>query len=183
MGDKTCLGCRKRVVEVKLGFMPRSLCGKCFCRTVEKRIRRYIRLKYPFKKEDTLTILDDNSLDAKVLIFAMENLQKDFPFKLRIVKSAPCKGKVAVPWNLDDSAASFVESVVFKTAFKMPLAPLSVIHPDEIRIFSKIKGIKGPAGKRLSIRGKKVLEGLNKMEEKHPDIKFSILNFLSEINP
>ena len=170
------------MAEIKLGFMPRALCGKCFCRTVEKRIRRYIRLKYPLKKEDTLNIMDDNSLDAKVLIFAMKNLQEDFPFKLKALKAAPRGGMIAFPWNLDDAAASFVEGVIFKKAFKMPPAPLSVVHPEEIKIFAKIKGIKGSPGKRLGCRGKQVLGGLNKLEEKHPDIKFSILNFFSEIN-
>ena len=178
MGENNCRGCRKRKIEVQLGFMPRGLCRECFCNNVEKRIRKYIRLSCPLKKGDTLSVLDDRSLEAQVLLFALKNLERDFPFKMRVIKRKPRNiTRLVLPWNLDDTVVSFLKGVTLGTPQQKAIAPLSVVHSKEVRLFAKYRGLRSPSRDRIGKEGRIILRELNKIEKNHPNVKFSVLNF------
>ncbi|MBW2988461.1 hypothetical protein KY318_03035, partial [Candidatus Woesearchaeota archaeon] len=111
-----CPGCKKREAKVKLSCMPRALCPECFCRNIERRIRKQLRLDGGLSKHDTLVVVDDGSYEARVAKHVLEGLRKDFPFELKIVKRVTytnLKGAKLVSLdNLEHTAVKLIKQVI-----------------------------------------------------------------------
>ena len=83
---------------------------------IEKRIRKELRIKKLIKKNDKLLIIDDNSYDSKNLMYLIKNIIGNLPVDIKVKKGKYVpgkkinfKGKVIVPWNLDDEISLFLK--------------------------------------------------------------------------
>ena len=74
----TCFMCGKKP-ETDLKHL-RPLCKLCFCRTIEKRIRKYARINKIFKKNDRILVTDN--LDH----YLVKSMIKDLPVKIFLKK-------------------------------------------------------------------------------------------------
>jgi hypothetical protein len=163
-----CKSCKRNDEEFFLAFMPRGLCGDCFLKNLHKRIRKNIRLNRIIKPKEKVEIINDDTLNSKVLLHFLTEFEKDMPFT--IVK----KSKVKIyPDDLLDADLAFLKKVMLKDKLKIKRAPLNVIHPEEIKIYAKIHKLKAKK-KVYSDDEKFIIKQLNILEKKYPSILFSI---------
>lgn len=179
-----CVKCSKKVV-----FNDLRLCRACFLNIVERRVRKEFRLKKLIRKHDSLLILDDNSYDAKNLIYLVKKIIGKMPVSLKIIKGKykpgtkiRFKGKVIVPWNLDDEVSLFLKyffenkKIKYVGHYDNIIKPLMVITADESKEFAKLMKFKFKDKKKDEIN-----EFLDKMEKKYPGTKFGIKKSIEQI--
>ena len=82
----------------------RMYCNKCYCRLIEKRVKRYARANKLFSKDDKLCIKDPN------LEHIVKQVVQGMPIKItkRCVKGS----KKVIFWTLDDENARFIDKFV-----------------------------------------------------------------------
>jgi len=178
-----CSRCNKKPVKARFpGTEP--LCENCFCRQIELRIRKYIRLNEVFKKDDNILIFD------KLSLFLVKRIIKGLPTKIFLKKEfidliANNKkdkklenfikdnkiNKVVVPWTLDNEICSFLEEIFFDNKNKIDYIKLFTnVRKEEIRLFAKFRNIKFVGIETND----KLTELLDSLEKKYPDVKFGL---------
>ncbi len=180
-----CVKCSKK----KVVFKDLRLCRSCFLEVIERRVRKEFRLKKLVKKHDSLLIIDDGSYDAKNLIYLTKKIIGKMPVSLKIKKGKykpgkriKFKGKIIVPFNLDDEVSLFLKyffenkKIKFIGHYDNIIKPLIVITDDESKTFAKIMKFKFKKKKK-----DKVNEFLDKMEKKYPGTKFGIKKSIGQI--
>ena len=152
----------------------RSICNSCFCRLLEKRVRKYARLNKLFKKGDRILVKGD------VNKYFVESILKDLPVKLFFKKNNNIN-KVVVEWTLDDEINEFVKALFLnkkvKKAGKTDVRLLKVLTDEEVKKFAKINKIKFKPNKK----DKAVQEFLDNVEAKHPNIKYNLLKNIDNL--
>jgi len=178
-----CVKCGKN----KVVFKDLRACRSCFLNIIEKRVRKEFRLKELVKKHDSLVILDDDTYDAKNLIYLVKKIIGKMPVDLKIRKGKfkigkKFKTKTIVPWNLDDEVSLFLEyffenkKVKHIGHYDNIVKPLVVVRDEESKAFAKIMKFKFKEKKKNSIE-----EFLDKMEKKYPGTKFGIKKSVEQI--
>jgi hypothetical protein len=107
----------------KLDFMTQKCCKSCFCRIVEKRIRKNIRVNKLFKSNDSVFVYDNSSVNSKIIIYIMNMLKEKMPFVLTIKKEISSKDlnenhKIILPINSDDCSDDFLTKL-FSSKFSL----------------------------------------------------------------
>jgi len=180
-----CVKCGKNNVY----FKDLRLCRSCFLNIVERRIRKEVRLKKLVRKHDSLLIIDDNSYDAKNLIYLVKKIIGKMPISLKIIKGKytidkkiKFKGKVIVPWNLDDEVSMFLKyffknkKIKYIGHYDNIIKPLIVITADESKQFARLMKFKFKDKKKDEIK-----EFLDKMEKRYHGTKFGIKKSIQQI--
>lgn len=178
-----CIKCGKN----KAVFKDLRVCRGCFLEIIEKRVRKEFRLKELVKKNDSLLIIDDNTYDAKNLIYLVKKIIGKMPVALKIKKEKyelgkKFKGKVMVPWNLDDEVSMFLsyffenKEIKYIGHYDNIIKPLIVVTDDESKAFAKIMKFKFKEKKKDYVK-----EFLDKIEEKYPGTKFGIKKSIQQI--
>ena len=148
----------------------RAICDKCFCKLLEKRIRKYARINKFFKKNDKLLVKGDMN---KYLIKSM-NLPVKFAKKNY--------NKIVMEWSLDDSINEFMGSLFndkkIGKVSKKEIRLLECATDQEIILFAKIKKLKFKANKK----NKDVQKFLEEVNERHTGAKFGLLRNIKELN-
>jgi hypothetical protein len=176
-----CLKCNKK--EKVKGF---EFCRNCFISIIEKRVRKELRVSEAIKRGDALLIIDDRSCSAKLNIQLIKKIVGDITeIKVKkqksfdINKKIDFKGKVIVPWNLDDEIILFMKCFLNNVPFKNlgnhdnSVKPLLCLKKDECELYCKLLGIKFEQKK--TEENKDIIEFVDKIEKKYPGSKFSIL--------
>jgi len=180
-----CVKCNKNKAIVKVS----NLCRKCFLEVIEKRVRKELRLKELIKKDDSLLIIDDESCDAKNLIFLIKKIIKGMPVNIKVKKGKylpdkkiSFKGKVIVPWSLDDEVSLFLKyffenkPIKYIDHYGNIIKPFIVVLDEESKLFAGFMKFKFKEKRKDSIK-----EFLDKMEKKYPGTKFSIRKSIRQI--
>ncbi|MBR9691171.1 hypothetical protein GOV06_00120 [Candidatus Woesearchaeota archaeon] len=152
----------------------RSICNRCFCKLIEKRVRKYSRINKLFKKNDRILVL------GNVSRYFLESMLKGLPVKLFFRKNNV--NKVVVEWTMDDEVNEFMKALFLgkkmKKAKKNEIKLLKVLTDDEVKKFAKIKKLKFKVNKR----DKDVQKFLDNVEKKHPNIKYNLLKNINVLN-
>jgi len=156
---------------------------------IEKRIRKELRLKELIKKHDKLLILDDNSYDSRNLRYLIKKIIGKMPVDIKVKKGKYIpstkirfKGKVIVPWNLDDEISLFLryffenKKIKYIGHYDNIIKPLIVITDDESKQLARYYKFKFKEKKKDSIK-----EFLDKMEKRYPGTKFGIKKSIEQI--
>lgn len=173
-----CIKCNtKAVVSLKhLG----SFCSKCFLSTIEKRIRKDLNINKVFAPHESVLVVNNSSLKAKLTVYFLNSISKSIPLKIDIKTAQPKKkyDKIITPCNLDDDISLFFESLA-RTG--EPIAQTKEVHllrtisNEEILITAKLLKIKGPFKKS------KLSGILDKLESRYPGSKFGLFNSIKEL--
>jgi len=183
-----CFKCKKNKAVVDL-FYIKNLCKSCFFKIIERRLRRYVRLNKFFKKNDKILIIDNLSF------YLVKKIIKDLPLKI-FFKKIPISSlnnkkiknyiknnkinKIVIPWTLDDEISLFLENIFLskKTKIKKNYVKLlRTLTDNELKLFAKFKNIKFKENKK----NKDIKKFLDKLEYKHPEIKFSLLKSINQL--
>ena len=81
-----------------------DLCGICFTRQVEKRVRREVRTRFPFSKGEKILVVDDGSTSGFVTLDILKRILQSMPVQLEIKEKASEEDfvqydKIVVPWH------------------------------------------------------------------------------------
>ncbi len=188
-----CFKCKKKAASIRLGHVPGRLCDGCFLKLIEKRVRKEVRLRKLFSRKDHILILNDKTKESLVSQYLLRSILKHLPVtflvfevenrfnisekKLKTIVKTDAVNKIVLPWSLEDEVEYFLSKMFGKLEFEKPKKPLRIkllrnVSDKEIEIFAKIKGFKYKKSKPYN---KDIREMLNKLEKKHPEIKFSVL--------
>ena len=170
MGCYLCGG--KGVIRQQKG---REICAKCFCRLIEKRIRKYSRINKCFSNKDRILVIGDLSR------YFVENIVGKRPVKLffrakedeSFIKKNKIN-KIAPNQTLDDEVNSFLEDVFNKKKRKIEKKHISLlanITDKEAKLFAKLRKIKFKPNKK----NKDIMKLLKELTKKHTHAKFSLM--------
>ena len=163
-----------------------NLCQNHFLELIEKRVRKGLRTQKLIKKNDKILFIDNKSKEYYVSNYLLKSIIKNLPVKIDTKKSkkltlASAKhNKIIIPWSLDDEAEEFLELIFNKKQplkfNKKALKLLGNVSEEEIELFAKIKRFKYKKTSKSKIK-----QMLDKMENKYPGYKFSLLNSIKQI--
>lgn len=165
-----------------------NLCNNCFTNTIEKRIRKNIRINKIFKNKDKILVFDDLSNDVlkgiikdspkELFLKKIKNIQQINKLQPYIKKNKI--NKIAISACLDDIVIKFLESFILnkknkKTKF---IDLFENLTSEELEKFSKIKRLN-----YLKIKKNKSIENfLNKIDHKYPGSKFNLLKMKKKLS-
>ncbi|MBN1502565.1 hypothetical protein JW930_03405 [Candidatus Woesearchaeota archaeon] len=182
-----CIKCGK-----KAGYRIQNnhLCQTCFSRTIEKRVRKELRLKRLIKKNDQILVLDDGSLNAQTSIYLLKKIIKGLPANIRTKKKKysvlggiinSTYNKIIIPWTLDHEIYYYLECLLngkcphylghYKLGNKLYIKLLLPITQEESKTYAEINKVsfKTPGTIRLSTQF-----SLDELEKEFPEIKYSL---------
>jgi len=61
-----CQKCKKANGEIKLPYLSLKLCKACFCKLIEKRVKKEIRSKKLINEKEKILLLDNNSKESRI---------------------------------------------------------------------------------------------------------------------
>lgn len=181
MTNMRCIRCKKDA-DVILPHL--SACNSCFCRIIEKRIRKQMRVNELFSKGETVHILDDQSAASAIISSLLPEVLSYKRIEFIICEKIPNNAaKAVLPWTLDDELNSALKSIFLGDEMIYPakrfdpaiqtVMPLISVTREEIERYADINGLKFTETEDteplLSFRG---------MFRQHPEIPF---NFFKNI--
>jgi hypothetical protein len=156
---------------------------------IERNVRKELRLKRLIKKHDKLLIIDDDSYDSKNLIYLIRKIIGKMPVSIKVKKGKYIpgkkinfKGKIIVPWNLDDEVSLFLKyffenkKIKYIGHYDNIIKPLIVITDDESKKLAKKMKFKIKEKKKDYVK-----DFLDKMEKRYPGTKFGIKKSIEQI--
>lgn len=201
--------CNKAKGEIKLPYIGLRLCRACFCKLIEKRVKKEIRSKNLINEKEKILLLDNNSKEARIsehiirvaynnrvdlLKVSVNELKIDSLTKKtkEIIKKNKIK-QVIVPWNLDDEITYFSENLFNKGDFKFLghfmqnkihyIKLLRNVLESECLLFAKCKKFKFKKKTEKNKYRKNIKNMLDKIDKKHSETKFSLLKSIGQIIP
>ena len=181
-----CMKCKRKSEK---GF-----CDYCFSEIIVKRIRKGLRSQSPLLKGDTLTIIDDGTVEGRLAIRMLPDILAGLPVIIKSLKQKFTLGKrltgknskVIIPWNADLEAGYFLESI---SSGKKPiwLGNYSVGRQIHIKLFlpclqteivrlARINGIKNKKKETTPY-----MKFLDDLEKEYPEVKFSLLKSIGSL--
>jgi hypothetical protein len=145
--------------------------GTDFCRTIEKRIRKYTRINKLFKKGDRILVKDDVSEHF------VRKIINELPVK--IVKKGKAD-KIAESWTADDEINDFFMGVLGegRKRDKRLVKMLLWVTDDELEKYCRINAIKFKRKEK-----DKAIQGLvDDITAKHPDPKHKIVKMIERMH-
>jgi hypothetical protein len=154
-----------------MGKIDSHIGGTDFCRTIEKRIRKYTRINEFFKKGDVILVKDDVSEHFVRKIIS--------ELAVKIVKKGKAD-KIIESWTADDEINRFFMGILGK-AEKLDEKLVKMflwITDDELEKYCRINGVKF---KRRE-KDKAVQKLVDDITAKHTDSKHKIVKSLEKLN-
>ena len=135
-----------------------------FCKNIEKRVRKDIRINKLFKKNDRIYVKD--KLSRLLIDRIIGTLPKTFT---KDIKKA---NKKVVKYTLDDECNNFLEKLFYNTKSKKvkEIKLLRVVTDKEALLFAKYNNIEFKPNKK----NKKIKEFLDSLEKSYPQTRFSL---------
>lgn len=179
--------CRKCKTQAKANFKQTGpLCENHFIEMIEKRVRKELRTKKLIQKNDKILFINNGSKEYFVSNYLLKSIIKNLPVKINAKKSSKLNlisakhNKIIIPWSLDDEAEEFLEFIFNKNKpkklSKKAIKMLKNVSDEEIELFAKIKRFKY----KKTIKSK-IKHMLDKLENKYPGYKFSLLNSIKQM--
>lgn len=178
--DKCCNCKRKSKSNLRhLG----ALCDKCFCKIIEKRVRKYVRVNKLFKKNDKIMVTD------ALCNYLVKSILKGLPVKLFYKKVNVEKlndknikdfikknkiNKVVVSWTADDEAQLLLQKVFHDKKEIKDRKIVKLLNPildDEALLFSKFKKLQF----KINKKDKNLKEFIDKVEKVNPGAVFGLM--------
>ena len=203
-----CQKCKKARAEIKLPYLGLWLCKGCFCKLIEKRVKKEIRSRELVNEEEKILLLDNNSKEARISEHIIKivynnrvNLLKAKVNSLdigcldektkKIIKNNKIN-QVIIPWNLDDEIVYFTESLFKRGDFKLLdnftqgkvfyIKLLRNVLESECILFAKCKKFKFKENLEKDKQKKAIKTMLDKIDKKHAETKFSLLKSIDSLN-
>ncbi|MBI2128770.1 hypothetical protein HYU07_00880 [Candidatus Woesearchaeota archaeon] len=188
-----CISCKKTANVILHHLQP--YCCPCFCRMIEKRVRKFVRINKVFKKGDNICIVDDGSHDFLNAQFLLKSIIKGLPVKIRILRikiknrqdflknkvllKLSKNTKMIIPWTMEDEDSLFLKNIFdskapIKSSF---IKLLMIITDDESAAFAECRGFN--VSKKEDKNDVKIF--LNEIENKYPGSKFGLLKSSLEL--
>ncbi len=174
-----CQKCNKSatVIFKHLG----NLCDNCFIDVVEKRVKKELRNKWKFKKDQRILIIEDETKEGKVSSYLAKLVTKDLPLFIEIKKNIDLNKEsdnydvIFIPWSLDNEIQSFLGNIFGNKEIELEknnkiIKLLKNLSEEEIEMVAKVKNI--------SFIKKEVSElkqFIENIEKKYPGSKFALL--------
>tara|TARA_Y100000034_G_scaffold39094_2_gene48182 strand:+ start:22673 stop:23218 length:546 start_codon:yes stop_codon:yes gene_type:complete len=169
--------CHNCSATAKYKFTDKRLCARCFCKVVEKRLRKYLRLSKCITKGDKVYVDSDvcKYFIDKIITFPITKVKVGK--KGTTIKEITKKvDKMVIPWTLDHECMLFLDKFSGKGFdLKMLESDKKIVKLfltiDEASLidFCKINKIKYD-----KIKNNKVKNKIDKLVEKYPEIKYSL---------
>ena len=202
-----CQKCNRAKAEIKLPYLGLRLCKSCFCRLIEKRVKKEIRSKELINEKEKILLLDNNSKEARISEYILNtaynnrlNLIKvkvskfEIGFVNKKVKEIIKKNKikqVIIPWSLDDEIIYFTENLFSKGNFNyidhfiqdkiFYTKLLRNVLESECFLFAKCRKFKFKDRPEKDKQKKAIKNMLDKIDKKHSETKFSLLKSIEQI--
>ena len=203
-----CQKCNRAKAEIKLPYLGLRLCKSCFCRLIEKRVKKEIRSKELINEKEKILLLDNNSKEARISEYILNtaynnrlNLIKvkvskfEIGFVNKKVKEIIKKNKikqVIIPWSLDDEIIYFTENLFKRGDFKFLghftqdkifyIKLLRNVLESECLLFAKCRKFKFKNKPEKDRQKKAIKNMLDKIDKKHSETKFSLLKSIDHLN-
>ena len=202
-----CQKCKKAKGEIKLPYLGLRLCKTCFCKLIERRVKKEIRSKNLINEKEKILLLDNNSKEARISEHILNTTYnnrlnlikvKVNNFKLgslnkktkEIIKKNKIK-QVIIPWNLDDEIIYFTENLFNKGNFKFlgnfkqnkifHIKLLRNVLESECLLFAKCRKFKFKEKPKKDKQRKDIKKMLDKIDKKHAETKFSLLKNIGQL--
>jgi len=159
----------------------RAVCNGCFCRLIEKRIRKNTRLNKIFRRGDKVLVLGElNKYFVKSII---KDLPVELYFRAKEDKKFVKKNKINKiirQYTIDDEVNLFLENLFLgkRMKAKKSISLLNVITDKEAKLFARINRLKFKENKK----NKDIQNLLDEMEKKDPGAKFRLLKNMELLN-
>lgn len=177
----------------------RRFCKSCFCEYLERKVFKTIR-KFNMIQNEEKQIFILQGPKTHVLLHILQKFAKlrneKISFK-RIKTLRPTKGKkiiVALTDTLDNTARRMIEMQMSKKISKisslnpihkeraiLQIQPLYFCLDKELEIYAKIKNLRFSRNQLATKFQSKLHHFLEKMEEKHPEIKHAVVNAFTQL--
>jgi len=203
-----CQKCNRAKAEIKLPYLGLRLCKSCFCRLIEKRVKKEIRSKELINEKEKILLLDNNSKEARISEYILNtaynnrlNLIKvkvskfEIGFVNKKVKEIIKKNKikqVIIPWSLDDEIIYFTENLFKRGDFNFLghftqdkifyIKLLRNVLESECLLFAKCRKFKFKNKPEKDRQKKAIKNMLDKIDKKHSETKFSLLKSIDHLN-
>lgn len=171
----------------------RKFCKKCFCDYFEKKILKAIR-KYSMLKDTKKIVVLCKSVKGQIIFSVLKDICKKNGMSISKTSreiSMKKNEKIALEQSLDDEACLIIFEVIRKKPqfgligpkINSCIKPLYFCLDKEIQLYAKIKGMGGKikVGEKGNLKSR-VIDFVNSMEKRHPEIKNAIVNSALEIN-
>ncbi len=160
-----CIHCS---ATAKYKFTDKNLCTRCFCKVIEKRVRKYLRLGRFITKGDKVFV------DGDVCKYFIDSI---ISFPMIKVKDKAKADKIIVPYTLDHKCLLFLQRFseknfdldMWKLSEKKIVKLFMTIDEASLIEFCKIKKIKYEP-----IKDSKLKKELDKLVAKYPETKYSL---------
>ena len=186
MVDKNiCEICNKNKKLESLSFMTQKLCKTCYSRIIEKRIRKNIRTKKLINPHEKICIIDDGSINSKIIIYMMKIMKEKMPIEISILRLKKKNeslswveklkfmkyDRILYPINSDNYSENFLNSFFGKNYKPIKKNTKEVFILDNISgkecfYFAKFKGL-------ISDDAKMPTYSLDRFDEPYPETKHS----------
>jgi len=202
-----CQKCNRAKAEIKLPYLSLRLCKSCFCRLIERRVKKEIRSKELINEKEKILLLDNNSKEARISKHIIRTTYNDRMDLLKVkvsefkigflskeVKKAIEKNKIKqiiIPWSLDDEIIYFTENLFKKGDFKFLghfkqnkisyIKLLRNVLESECFLFAKCRKFKFKDRPEKDKQKKAIKNMLDKIDKKHSETKFSLLKSIDSL--
>jgi len=142
-----------------------------FCRTIEKRVRKSLRLDKLFKKNDIIYVKDPLSR------FFIDKIVGELPKKF--TKDSKKATKIVIKYTMDDKCDAFIEKLFYKKEKKAlkGISVLESITDKEALLFARYNNIKFTPNKK----NERTKDMLDKLENLYPQTRFSLSNSIDSL--
>ncbi len=142
-----------------------------FCKNIEKRIRKDIRINKLFQKNDRIYVKD--KLSKLFIDKIIGTLPKTFTNDLKKAN------KKVIKYTLDDECNDFLEKLFYNKKKKQvkEIKLLRKITDKEALLFAKYNNIEFRPNKK----NKKIKEILDSLEKSYPQTRFSLLKSIESL--
>lgn len=162
-----CRACNTKPVYISK-INKKKYCKSCFNKYFEKKVRKTLRVNNLIQKTDKLTI---KGINQQLLFFLLNKIIRN----IKITKQINKADKIIIANTIDDEAGQIIKAQIIKTKYtskpieKKIIKPLYQMLDKEVLIFAKINKLK------FKPKKSKIKTELDKLEQKHPGTKNSIV--------
>ncbi len=204
-----CQKCKQAKGEIKLPYLGLRLCKACFCKLIERRVKKEIRSKNLINEKEKILLLDNNTKEAKIsehiIKTAYDNRVELLKVKVNELKIGSLSNKtkeiikknkikqVIIPWNLDDEIIYFSGNLFNKGNFNylghfkqnktLYIKLLRNVLESECLLFAKCRKFRFKKKTEEDKHKKEIKNMLDKIDKKHAETKFSLLKSIEHLAP
>ncbi len=153
--------------------------------SIEKRVRKDIRINNPFSKKERVLVIDDSSKESFLIIYLLKKITKGLELDIDIQKQKDVSAlktarydKIVIPADADDSINQLIEWIAKRKGArrenKKRVSILRMILDKEV----------SEAAAKLGYKSHKTANMLDMLEARYPGSKFATLksiDFLKSI--